>query len=1458
MAQPVELPPRYLPRRRLGRGGGGEVWEVEDLADGRLLALKFLAPDARNAEMQALVREASALSGLEGLGVPRVLRFGRLPDGRPFLLRELVAGASLAERLLAGIDAARALGAVARAADQLTAIHRAGLLHGDVKPGNIIVGDDDRATLVDLGLATPLRERGGEAKGLSPRTAAPELLEGGALTVRGEVYSLGATLREVLEATEVPERRRAALDAVVARATSTRPSDRHPSVDELAVALRTAARLEPASTVASVDAAWPIVGLDAHVHDLCERAARTPPGTSIAIVAPPGAGRTSLLRRLAWSMGIAGTTVAWVEGGPPRADRATELELTGPAGLLILVDAPERMSDAARARVARALEGGARAVATGELAGHVTTPWRLPGLDGELAGELVRRAIPSLSDAATAALVERAAGLPGALRALVRRVGGAAVVSPEDLSRLLAGTTDEGGARDPVEALTALLDEGRLLEARALVDALSGSTGLEASVARARYFIYAGELVRAMATLDDSERLARLEPRAAPAREHALYRARALVRRGAYEEAWTTAQRALSAAGARGAEGDAIDADATACVGTAESLLGRHEAALTTLARAVAEADRVAAPRVTAIAYGSLGLAQQRADRLADARDSYTRALAAAERAGDAGNVATLRLNLAALASQEGDVAAALGHLEAAVDMGARAGRAATALQARINLANLDLYLGRLSRAAASIDALLSCAGDAAPSGAPAAQLLGLQAELAARTGAIERALELYDACAAAFDALSRPADAAEVRVEAVLTLAREGGDAATLSRRLAAARDALAGTSAHRAALALAEGVTHAASGATARAAAALDAALDAAREAGQREWTWRALSARARLAEDEGRTQAARRDAEAALAVLEDIASKLPRDLREVYWNDPRRREARALVAGDSRHPATDTRQSPSRAPAHGSTTRMLEQDRFARILEINRDLARVRELPTVLERVVHHACALVRADRGFVVLLDDEGQLVVHATRAGDEATRAFSRSVAERAIDSGEAIVSLSARDDERMRSFQSVHVLELEAIACVPIHAPDGRAIGALYLEGRGARGNLFERELATLTAFAEQAAIAIVSLRLLADNEARAAELARSNTELAAAKARLAELLHAKQARLDVVRKDLKNTRAVLHGHFGYRGLVGTSDAMRRVYALIERVAATDLPVLITGESGTGKEVVARAIHEAGARAKQPFTGINCGAIPANLLETELFGHERGAFTGADRARPGLLRATGSGTVLLDEVGEMPLSMQPGLLRVLQERRVRPIGGSVEEPIDARVIAATHRDLDELVARGTFREDLVYRLRVVEIRVPPLRARPEDIPALVDHFLTLFAARHQRPRGGVTRDALRKLGGHAWPGNVRQLHHTLLNAWILGDGGELAASDLELPGRLTDAPAPSAKPRSAGRSRPSGSRADHEAREKARILEALRESGWNRLKAAQRLGIPRRTFYRRLSEYGIQ
>jgi serine/threonine-protein kinase PknK len=549
-------------------------------------------------------------------------------------------------------------------------------------------------------------------------------------------------------------------------------------------------------------------------------------------------------------------------------------------------------------------------------------------------------------------------------------------------------------------------------------------------------------------------------------------------------------------------------------------------------------------------------------------------------------------------------------------------------------------------------------------------------------------------------------------------------------------------------------------------------------------------------------------------------------------------------------------------------------LEQ-RLARILEINAELAGELDLDRLTARVTDHAVDLLRAERGHVLLTLPDGELAVYTSRShrGDEPHAEFSRSIAERVVATGEPIVSLSARDDARMRGYASVHQLMLQSVACVPISAPSGRPIGALYVETRLRPGSHFEQELPTLRAFANQVAIAIETARLIGENKQRADELEITNGELEAAHGRLRELLGDRTEKLKQARRKLRDVRDTLYGHFGYHGLVGTSAPMRRVYALVERVRDTDVPILLTGESGTGKEMVARAIHESSPRAKSKFTGVNCGAIPEHLLESELFGHVRGAFTGADRERKGLFREAEGGSVLLDEIGEMPQKMQSGLLRVLQERRVRPVGGADEQPVDVRLIFATNRDLGAMVKSGAFREDLYYRIHVVEVRLPPLRERPEDIPQLVDHFLGIFAARYKREKRTVSRDAMRRLVAFDWPGNVRQLEHVLLNAWVLSERPDLEPADFDIPDGL--APERVAEPElEAGADDQSGvvpvarsskttrnkkaSLSQHRREERERILKALQSCNWNRVRAAELSGIPRRTFYRRLREYGIQ
>jgi DNA-binding NtrC family response regulator len=348
--------------------------------------------------------------------------------------------------------------------------------------------------------------------------------------------------------------------------------------------------------------------------------------------------------------------------------------------------------------------------------------------------------------------------------------------------------------------------------------------------------------------------------------------------------------------------------------------------------------------------------------------------------------------------------------------------------------------------------------------------------------------------------------------------------------------------------------------------------------------------------------------------------------------------------------------------------------------------------------------------------------------------------------------------------------------------------------------------------------------------------------------ELESARREIESLLAARTEELEHTRRSLARAEEALRTRFAPQGMVASSEPMRRVLAVVERVRDADVPVVIEGESGTGKEMIARALHFSGARARGPFVVVNCGAIPETLLESELFGHVRGAFTGADRDRKGLIASAHGGTLVLDEVSDMPLKMQVELLRVLQDRKIRPVGGEREETVDVRIVASSNRVLKELVAAGDFREDLFYRLSVVTIRLPSLRQRADEIPALASHFLGRFSEENAMPRKKLTREALAKLLRAPWPGNVRQLRHVLESAAVLADGDVIEADALPLDEAVER---PSALPPA------SSPLALRKAAERQRIVDALETVNWNKVKAATLLSIPRRTLYRRLKEYGL-
>ena len=317
--------------------------------------------------------------------------------------------------------------------------------------------------------------------------------------------------------------------------------------------------------------------------------------------------------------------------------------------------------------------------------------------------------------------------------------------------------------------------------------------------------------------------------------------------------------------------------------------------------------------------------------------------------------------------------------------------------------------------------------------------------------------------------------------------------------------------------------------------------------------------------------------------------------------------------------------------------------------------------------------------------------------------------------------------------------------------------------------------------------------------------------------------------------------------RAELAGRFERSRIVGRSPAMLRLLDTVAQVAPSEATVLISGESGTGKEVIAGALHVNSARREGPFVSLNCAAITESLMESELFGHEKGAFTGAERRREGRFQQADGGTLFLDEVSEMPLSMQAKLLRVLQEREVTRVGGDRLLRVDVRVVAATNTHLPDRIAAGRFREDLYYRLNVVALRLPPLRERREDIPLLAQHFLEMFAAKNRTPVKGFSPQAMDRLIRSEWPGNVRELMNAVERAVVLARADYLSAEDFP----AIDPAPPAAAPPAADAGMPLS------AVERTVILDTLAAAGGNKSEAARRLGITRRTLHKKLKTYGV-
>ena len=861
--------------------------------------------------------------------------------------------------------------------------------------------------------------------------------------------------------------------------------------------------------------------------------------------------------------------------------------------------------------------------------------------------------------------------------------------------------------------------------------------------------------------------------------------------------------------------------------------VARGEARLSAaLVRARELASRDAEPLTRLL--NSMGIALQRQGRLEEAAEVYREGLEQARALGDLRFAASSALNLGTIGERLLAFGEALEAYAQAALLARRAGVLTTAATAAANEGNLRLGLGDLPGAEAKLDEAVALA-EPVGGGATLGHALLYRAELRLVRGELTRAEgELRRARASGAEEDAALAFAATL-LEGELELrgrrsqrARELGQALVARVRLEDPDAWRAHLLLGRAQLALAERPSDAAI-------QQLELALAAARpHAGERRFEVHAELARAFATRVDG-ALAARFHAGEATRLLDGLRDRVPPALRELFDRRDEVRGARAVAA-----------ELPPLAPADEGPT----PAQLLRLLALNTELNQRLSLEQLLTRILDCAIELTGAERGFVLLGDPDRLRVAAGRNVDQEALRSgvkkFSRTIARLAMTEGRPVVAADAMEDERLGQQLSIHGLKLRAVLCVPLRA--GReARGALYVDNRF-RPRAFDQVHVTLVeAFAEQAGIALETARLLEDSARHRELLGQAKAELETLNQRLEAQVVQQAQELSEISVRLRSQEEELVRRFNAAKLVGRSKVMRELFLQIDRVAQADVPVLIWGESGTGKELVARAIHYTSPRKAHPFVSLNCGAIPPTLLESELFGHSRGAFTGALRDRPGLFEVAGRGTLFLDEVGDMPAEMQVKLLRILQEGAFRRVGEEHERRSHCRVLSASLHRLEELVAKGRFREDLYSRLNVVQLAVPALRERREDIPLLVDHILAGLPRKVK-----VSPRALAALVDFDWPGNVRQLENELQRSALLADE-TIEVGSLSPALRRAD-PGPS----KGGASRAAGLADALRGHERQLIQQALRETNYHVTEAAERLGLHRVVLHRKMRALGIR
>jgi transcriptional regulator with GAF, ATPase, and Fis domain/serine/threonine protein kinase len=1420
------------------------------------------------AERQALERERDILLGLHHPSIRRVHAAASSPDEAVLLLEHVD-----------GIDVARHLshdpGNVRRCTVEilraLVHLHQAGRAHGDLKPANILVDTDGSVHLIDLGLTG---HAGEPVHGGTRAFLPPESEHGAPLSLAGDLYSLARTLASACPREHWPAPVATLLERCLHERSEERPST---ATDALAMLGESPRPLDRLGEI-------PWTGCEelmASARDVLGSSQ----GATLVVRGPCGAGRSRFVRELAADSIRRDRPLA--DAGlarghdpltplhrlllpiPSTSERqlsdvvAGALAAAARDGVAVVLDDADQISDDLR----HALGDGVRAISAiargsfivmgadhplGDLlasaGARVVDLPRLGRADVEMlfASIGVRASEPVLNS-----VVRSSEGRAGVVGRLAQLLLDEPELGPSDLE-LQVQTWDRSRAPDvrPELSLEQVRDLARqdlaLRAGRSAAQRLrrarpdleeEPSRDPESAVLLARAEAVAGNLAAAVDLLDALGQDAPADAR--------LDLARLLERLGRYRDSCDVALPLVEMEGI-GAEAAMVAATASLAagdIGAAKVLVerglgrpslhavhvqlllvrsdvalrgGDHGGALSHAEhaeKALSEAGEpdpglLAKVRSRQASAHALGGSPIRA------REGHASALAAAEVSGDVASLPPYVMNLATSEHALGEWASAIAHYEEAARLAGRLGRESMRAAALTNLAGLYVTIGATTEARG----VLALARDAAVESGSAlyrAQTTLIAAEVAGREdrargrelardarrdflgcGAARQALEAELLEAELFDGPSQREDA-----RAFCASRRGPIDEAGLGGRsaLLLARVGLEGGD-------LAEAREHG------------EEAVRTARAAGDLDLETRALRC---LAETHRRLRTGGDDALLARAreVVAVMASRLPPGLRDRFMADP----DRAFRAG-------------APGPAGERTTSGLGPSGRRLVALVRRVLLEGDER-RLLETAVDEAVTLTRAERAFLLRRGPNeprrNEVVVARNLDGESIRRrrrgSFSRSAAEEVISTGEAMLTAMAPEDPRLHDARSVLDLGLRSILCVPVRGPQG-IVGALYLDHRFQAARFGDEDLELVQALADIIGVALENARLHREAAARTRELelahatvSAENEQRGAELARLSDRLAlAGDAPLDVDGP-----------------VVGRSPGLRQALELARRVAASDLSILIEGESGTGKELLARYIHDQSLRRKGPFLAINCAAVPETLLESELFGHVRGAFTGAVRDAHGLFRAAGGGTVMLDEIGDMPPRMQPRLLRVLQEREVRPVGGSDSVPVDVRVIAATNKDLEAEVEAGRFRQDLFFRLVGVSIRMPPLRERLEDIPLLARAALSRITREPGMRHVELSREAQAALLRHSWPGNVRELEQSLRRAVLVAEGDRIRSDDLEL---RTETPSRMAALRSFDRDL---------------VVQALRAAGGNRSAAARALGVSRISIHRWIKRYGL-